>query len=109
MIKLSKEQIRANEEAINSWTSASERSSVRALANFLHYAEHYGLNVDQYIDEARAIYKAETTPVKKKVTREVAGMTANDYSAASFWVCLDKPIPSNTTVRVIYETEEEGE
>lgn len=109
MTKLSDEQIKENEKAISNWIRASNGNSVRALANFLHFAERYGLSANQCIDEARAIYRAETTFLKKMVTKAIAGHAAIFAEKSTCSVVIDKPIPPGTQVLVTYETEEEGE
>lgn len=107
MTKLSEEQIKANEEAAMRWGKITGFST-RNIADFFHYAERYGINVDQYIAEARDLYTADTTPKKKKMVQvEVEGRSA-DRSAKVACVFLDRTIPPNTKVRVIYEVEEEA-
>lgn len=108
MTKLSDEQIEANAEAVERWCSIRSISSIRTLSDFFHCAGEYGFDPEKFIAEVRALYKAETTPVKKMVTREVGG-TSSRISPITDWVYLDKPIPPNTKVRVIYEVKEDAE
>ena len=123
MTKLSDEQIKKNKDARNRASLAlnkyyndnselirSHSISTRLLADLMHYFD--SISIDNNFANARVLYKLETTPVKKMVTREVKGQANGNCGPASsntgIVILKNVLIPRGTKVRVIYEVEEES-